>query len=630
VNGAEPTLTLVLALAAGVVAQSLARHLRLPGIVLLLATGAVLGPDLLGWVHPRALGAGLFSIVDLAVAVIVFEGGLNLEVSRLRREQTPIRRLVTWGALVTLAGGALVVGWLLEWEWGRALLFGSLVVVTGPTVIGPLVSDLRLRPRVATVLEAEGVLIDPIGAILAVLVLELTLTPRAETFAAGGMQLLLQLGFGTLAGAAAGLALNGLLRIRRLVPQGFGNIFVLAVVLLLFQGCQELVPHSGILAVAIAGVVVGNLHSPVDRDVREFKDQLTVLLIGLLFVLLAADVRFEDVQALGWGGLGTVAALVLLVRPLNVLVSTAGSELRLREKLLLAWLAPRGIVAAAIASLTAASLEVHGLPGGAELRALVFLTIAVTVLLAGFTGRPVATLLGQRLPGRDTVAILGAQGLGLALAAELRDAGQPVVFLDSNPSNCRRAEEAGFAVIYGDAVQERTLQRARFETVGSAIGLTPNDALNRLFVSRAGELFRVPQAYVATARSPAGLAPELMRSAQAVVLFEASHDVERWDVRARHGDLELEHWAFRGAPTAEQAAQGEVETPPNAGERFVILAIRRGRITRPMSVDFKLRAGDVAAIAVHAPERAEAHRILRELGWEPAASPDAGPASATA
>jgi NhaP-type Na+/H+ or K+/H+ antiporter len=579
-------------------------------------------------VQPRVLGAGLFSIVDLAVAVIVFEGGLNLEVSRLRREQTPIRRLVTWGALVTAAGGALAAGWLLGWHWGLALLFGSHVVVTGPTVIGPLVSDLRLRPRVGTVLEAEGVLIDPIGAILAVLVLELTLTPRAETFAAGGMQLLLQLGFGTLAGAAGGLVLNVLLRIRRLVPEGFGNIFVLASVLLLFQGCQELVPHSGILAVAIAGVVLGNLHSPVSRDVREFKDQLTVLLIGLLFVLLAADVRFEDVRALGWAGLGAVAALVVVVRPLDVLVSTAGSALQLREKLLLAWLAPRGIVAAAIASLTAASLEQHELPGGAELRALVFLTIAVTVLLAGFTGRPVATLLGQRLPGRDTVAILGAQGLGLALASELRDAGQPVVFLDSNPSNCRRAEEAGFPVVYGDAVQERTLQRARFEMVASVIGLTPNDALNGLFVSRARELFRVPHAYVATARAGAGVAPELMRSAQAVMLFEASHDAERWDVRARHGDLELEHWVFRGAPPAE-ASEGEGQAPPSAGERFVILAIRRGRSTRPMSVDFKIREGDVASVAVHAPEREEAHRILQQLGWEPAAAPDAGSETAS-
>jgi NhaP-type Na+/H+ or K+/H+ antiporter len=192
-DGASPTLTLVLALAAGVLAQSVARHIRIPGIVLLLAAGASLGPDGIAWVQPHSLGEGLFAIVDLAVAVILFEGALNLDVSRLRREQTPIRRLVTVGALVTLVGGTLAVRALLDWPWMPALLFGSLVVVTGPTVIGPLVGELRLRPRVATVLEAEGVLIDPIGAILAVLMLEVALAPDTEVLASGAMGLVFRL-----------------------------------------------------------------------------------------------------------------------------------------------------------------------------------------------------------------------------------------------------------------------------------------------------------------------------------------------------------------------------------------------------------------------------------------------------
>ena len=170
--------TLVLALAAGVFAQLLARHIRVSSIVVLLVIGAGLGPDGLGWVQPRSLGAGLFAIVELAVAIILFEGGLNLEISRLRREQKPIRRLVTLGAFVTLVGGAVCARALLDWPWVQCLLFGSVIVVTGPTVIGPLVTELRLRPRVATVLEAEGVMIDPIGAILAVLMLGIALPPR--------------------------------------------------------------------------------------------------------------------------------------------------------------------------------------------------------------------------------------------------------------------------------------------------------------------------------------------------------------------------------------------------------------------------------------------------------------------
>jgi NhaP-type Na+/H+ or K+/H+ antiporter len=224
----HPAFTLVLALTVGILAQSLARHLRVPGIVLLLVAGAALGPDGLAWIDPRSLGAGLLIVVHLAVAVILFEGGLNLEISRLRRTQAPIRRLVTLGAAITMVGAALAVHAFYGVSFLMALLFGSLVVVTGPTVIGPLVQELRLRPRVATVLEAEGVLIDPIGAIVAVLMLEIVLAPESASIYGGAKVLLLRLGFGAGAGVVAGFAIAYLLRVRRAVPEGHENIFVLA------------------------------------------------------------------------------------------------------------------------------------------------------------------------------------------------------------------------------------------------------------------------------------------------------------------------------------------------------------------------------------------------------------------
>ena len=314
----HPTFTIALALAAGIVAQSAARHLRVPGIVLLLVAGTLLGPDWIGWIQPRDLGSGLIGVVDIAVAVILFEGGLNLQLSRLRREQMAIRRLVTWGAMVTLVGGMLAARLLLEWDWVLAALFGSLVVVTGPTVIGPLISELRLKQRVATVLEAEGVLIDPIGAILSVLVLAIALSPSADTVAHAGRDLVFRLAFGVGMGLLGGLALGQLLRVRWLLPEEHTNVFVLGAVLLLFEGCEQVMSHSGVTSVAIAGVVVGNLGTPVDRDLREFKESLTVMLVGLLFVMLAADVRYEHVVALGWRGVAVVAALVFVVRPLCV------------------------------------------------------------------------------------------------------------------------------------------------------------------------------------------------------------------------------------------------------------------------------------------------------------------------
>lgn len=618
---ADPKLTFALALLAGVVAQSVARHLRLPGIVLLLLVGVALGPDGLGWVRPRELGEGLFTIVDFAVAIILFEGGLNLQMSRLRREGMAIRRLITLGAVVTLIGGALAAHLWIGFGRMESLLFGALVIVTGPTVIGPLISELRLKRRVSTVLEAEGVLIDPIGAILAVVILELALSgdPGSLVLAQSGAGLA-RVAAGAVLGVAAGFVLARALRISRLLPEGLQNVFVLSSVLLLYAGADSVLSHSGVLAVTVAGVVVGNTRSPVERDLREFKDQLTVMLIGLLFVMLAADVRFEQVQDVGWAGLGVVATLVLVVRPLGVWLCTLGSGLDRGEKLFIAWVAPRGIVAAAIASLVAADLERAGLAGGSELRALVFLTIALTVALAGLTGGPVANFLGVRLRRRDTVAILGAQTLGLALAEDLRRGGTPVVFIDSNPGGIRRAEEAGFPSVYGNALQESVLERARFSFVKTVVALTPNQTLNGVFVSRARERFGVPTGLVATS-GEGGLISEQVGSGEAQIVFEGPHDVERWDVRGRRADVVVEHFVREATePKAEddkETTSGTVPTAAGLNEHYVILAVEREGAMSPMHSSWRFKPGDRIAVAVHVPEREDALRSLASKGWRP-------------
>jgi len=623
VEGAHPALTVVLAIAVGILAQAVASHLRVPSIVLLLASGAALGPDGLGWIVPANLGGGLLAIVELAVAVILFEGGLNLEMSRLRRSQQSIRRLVTWGALITMAGAAIAAQHFLGWPWLTAFLFGSLVIVTGPTVVGPLVRNLHLRPRAATVLEAEGVMIDPIGVLVAVLMLELTIAPGAESIASETSTLIARVGFGAVVGAAVGFGIAGMLRVKRLIPEGQENIFVLAAVLLLSEGCNAFVSHSGILAVTVAGIVVGNLPTSVDREMREFKDQLTSLLIGLLFILLAATVRLADVRELGWNGVAVVACLILLVRPITVAFATWGSKLVWRERVFVAWIAPRGIVAATVASATAVALEREGIDGGAQLGALVFLTIAATVLLAGLTAGPVATLLSQRLPGRDMVAILGARGLGFLLGEELKSAGKTVVFLDSNAVNTRRAQEAGFSVIFGDGLQERTLQRARFDLVGEVVGVTANQMLNSIFVSRARERFRVPRSYVAVGRPESGLAPELVGSEQAVVLFDGPHDSGRWEVRDRHGEIAVEYWEYIGLAGTPSEAGDAAAAPAPGTEHFVILTIRRGSRVSIMHAGMKIQPGDLASIAIHTGELEAARVALAGLGWSRTVNPAA-------
>ena len=619
-----PGFTLAIALAAGVLAQSVSRQLRFPGIVLLLATGTLVGPEGLGWVRPDSLGEGLFSIVEFGIAIILFEGGLNLEWSRLRRQEAAIRRLITVGALVTFLGATLLSRLVLAWHWDLSLLFGSLVIVTGPTVVAPLLRTMRLRPRLKTVLEAEGVLIDPMGALLAGFVLPVVTTPEVLTVAAEVWTVTLSIGFGVVAGGAAGVLVVGALRYRLLVARGFETIFTLAAVVMLFEACDEIVAPSGLVAVTVAGIVVGNVETRAGDQLREFKDRLTIMLVGLLFVLLSADVALADVQALGSGGAVVVGALVLAVRPAGVWAATRGLTITPGERTFMSAIAPRGIVAAAIASITAAALADAGIDGGPTLKALVFLTIAGTVVVSGAAAHPLAWLLDLRLPRRDRVAILGARGLAIALATELREAKVPVVFLESDPKRSRVAEEAGFPVVFGDPLDDRTLLRARPEVVGSAIGLTFSEHFNSLFVQQALDGFDVPRGYVAMESLFGEKTPSLVKQPHADVLFDGPHDHERWDSRWRHDQVVVERFTYGPArrrsseATAELGAPSQPKPPgPRSQERYVILAVTRGARIAPMHMSYTPRQEDVASIALFGPERDEARAALAELGWQP-------------
>ena len=397
-------LTLAIALAAGAAAQSLASQVRLPGIVLLLAAGAALGPEVAGWVDPSALGGGLVHLVEFGVAVVLFQGGLNLDLEHLRRQESAIWRLVSAGALGTLAGAAILARFVLGWEWRTAVLFGSVVVVTGQTVVGPLLRGIGLRRRPRTLLEAEAVLLDPIGALLATLVLQAVTVPAVGALASEAVAVAGSIAFGLLAGIVVGLVLAGAVRSRIAVAAGYESVVVLTAVVLAYELCDLLVPQSGLTAVVVAGVVFGNTCPIEDAGLRTFTNPLTVVLVGPLVLLLAADVSLSDVRALGAPGLAVVAGLVLLVRPLGVLAATAGLGLDGRERAFLAWLAPRGLVAAVVVSMVASTLDAGGGGEGGPLRALVFLTIAGTVVLAGLTARPAAWALGLLGAERDRSA----------------------------------------------------------------------------------------------------------------------------------------------------------------------------------------------------------------------------------
>lgn len=619
-SGPNPALTVALAIAAGMIAQTLARHLRLPGIVLLLAVGVLLGPDIAGVIRPDALGSGLQALVGFAVAVILFEGGLNLDIKRLIRERGVIQRLLTIGAVITALGGSLTAWWVLGWDWRLAVAFGSLVIVTGPTVITPLLRRIKVDHSVETVLEAEGVLIDAIGAVLAVVVLEVVTVPLSESLADGMRTAALRLGFGIVAGLVAGLLLAQLLRFRKLIPEGLENVFTLALVWALFQGSNAWQPESGVMTVTVAGLVVGNTKIRTQRHLLEFKEQLTVMLIGMLFVLLAADVRLADLRALGSAGLITVLVLMLVVRPINAFVCTAGSSLSWRERSFIAWLAPRGVVAAAIASLFATSLTAAGIEGGKSLQALVFLVIAMTVVVQGLSGGIVARLLGLKRPEHLGYAILGANELGREIAEVLRRRGKQLVLLDSNPIACQATEKAGFQVIYGNVMEERTLQRAQLEARACCVAVTANQEVNLLFARSAAHEFKVPFVYVAVRRDQSSVNEAVVAKAGADLLFGSPRDLDMWAVRLRRELVIREVWVADRSQKRDEpdGPEGIFDVP----ETLVLpLVITRGNAVYPVSRRNEIRKDDEADVLVFSEQADKARAWLRERGWVP--QPDA-------
>jgi len=478
--------TLVSTIVLGVAAQVLAERVRLPSIIFLLGMGVLFGPDILNLVQPQLLHEGLYAITALSIAIILFEGALTLQVRNVKLVSKSVLNLITIGALVTWVGAAVVSKVFLDISWTVAILFGSLVIVTGPTVIGPLLRTVRVSKEVRTILTWEGILIDPVGAIVAVLVLGFVISEEA-TLAGTATGFIGRLAFGTLIGLGGGLLMTRLMRIRS--SESVSTLVVFAVVFLMFGVAEVLVKESGIMSVTIAGIVMGNMKVPNLQHIKGFKEKLTLLMVSVLFILLAANLRLGEIQRLGWNGLWVVLGLMFIVRPLNVWASVREKSLSTNAKLFLAWIAPRGIIAAAVSSLFSITLERRGFAEASFLSSLTFLTIAITVLAQGLTARPVARMLGVLQTGNNGVLILGGSHFALALARELKNSSVPVAIMDSNKRNCAMAEREGIPSLLGDVLNDQMWDEADLTPFGAFLAATSNNELNSLACLRAQQAF---------------------------------------------------------------------------------------------------------------------------------------------
>ncbi len=482
-------------LVTGILARWIAWRLRLPSILLLLIAGIVAGP-VTGFLNPDELfGPMLTPFVSLSVGVILFEGGLSLDFRELRETGNVILRLITMGAAVTWALAAAAAWLILGFSGELPVLFGAILVVTGPTVVIPLLHHVRPKGQVAAVIRWEGILNDPVGALLAVLVYEAIRAGSLATQAQeAGLQLLYAALVGAGVGVAAALVLLVLIRYY-LVPDELQNAFSLCMVVLAYTVSDHFQPESGFLATTLMGLVLANQRRVAVRHLVEFKENLRVLVISVLFIVLAARLTVDDLQQADWRAWTFLAVLIFLVRPAAVWISAVGSKLSAAEREFLAWMAPRGIVAAAVSSIFAERLAEAGVEGAERLVPVTFLVIIGTVTIYGLTAFPFARRLGLAEGSPQGALFVGAHSWAREMALALQKEGLRVVMADSNWYNVTRARMAGLPVHYGGILSEHVLEEIDLYGIGRLLALTSNEEANTLAALHFAGIFGRKEVY---------------------------------------------------------------------------------------------------------------------------------------
>ncbi|GAA6136469.1 sodium:proton antiporter [Arenicella sp. 4NH20-0111] len=462
----------------GFLCQWFSSKVKLPAILFLLLSGVLLGPVFSVFDPNELFGDLLFPFISLSVAVILFEGALTLKRNELKEIGQPVRRMVSVGVVVNAGIMTVAAHYLIGMSWSLSALFGALMVVTGPTVIMPMLKTVRPTPKIADVLRWEGIVIDPIGALIAVLVFEWIAVQNAAaevseifTVFAGTVAI------GFLIGVAAGYAFGLMLR-HHLIPEKLHNFASLAAVCFVFAISDDLMHESGLLAVTVMGMLLANMKDVHIESILEFKEDLTVVFVSALFIVLAARLDFEAFAALGWGALVLLLVMQFIARPLKVAASFRGSDFTWKEQAMISWIGPRGIVAAAVSSVFALRLTELGVDGADKLVPLAFSIIIGTVVLQSLTARPMAKALGVAMPATQGVLIIGANPFSIALAESLAKQDVHTILCDTNWENLKQARSVGLNTYYGNPSSEHAHMHLNISPYGMMLGLSSHFEYN--------------------------------------------------------------------------------------------------------------------------------------------------------
>ncbi|MDX1829531.1 MAG: sodium:proton antiporter [Lutibacter sp.] len=477
----------------GIIAQWFAWKFKIPAILPLILIGLAVGPfstlfiengsKLIEpvWNGREGLfpGERLFNFVSLAISIILFEGGLTLKKEEILNVGPSILKLITLGAAVTFFGGGIAAHYIFNLSWKISFLFSALIIVTGPTVIAPILRNIPLKKNIAAVLKWEGILIDPIGALVAVLVFEFIIVGEGYNYTKDALiefGKIIIIGFSI--GFTAAYALFYSIK-HRLIPHYLLNVIALAWVLAVFVLSDLFAHESGLLAVVIMGMVLGNMKVKELKDILYFKESLSILLISILFILLAANINIKDLLLIyNWKTLVLFGIVILVLRPVSVFLSTSNSDLKRNEKLFISWVGPRGIVAAGIASLFGLKLVMLKEPGAEFITPLVFMIVLGTVLLNATTARLVAKITKVFLDSSNGILMIGASNFARLIATYLKKNNRRVVLVDNNAGNIEKAKLLGLEAFEGDVYSDELIENVELNDIGFLLALTGSPIIN--------------------------------------------------------------------------------------------------------------------------------------------------------
>ncbi|MCG8550605.1 MAG: cation:proton antiporter [Desulfobacterales bacterium] len=465
-------------LAAAAVCQWVAWRIKIPGIVFLLITGILAGP-VLGLLNPeRMMGDLFFPFVSMSVALILFEGSLSLDFTQIRGLHMVVRNMVSFGMLVTWIITALAARLGLGLSWHISVLLGAITSVSGPTVIVPMLRTIQPNHNIANILRWEGIIVDPIGAAMAVLAYEFIISGSAQQALGHTILVFIRLvAIGVAVGAVCGYGFGVAIR-KHWIPEFMHNLFAISLVLGAFVFSNHIQHEAGLVTVTVMGIWLANMKDVNIGDILDFKEHISILLISVLFIMLAARLCIDELIALGWEMFFLFIAIQFLARPMNIMLSSIGSSLTWSERHMLAWIAPRGIVAAAISALFATQLEKAGFQDAGLLVPLTFFIIISTVIVQSVTARPIALWLKVAEPIPNGFIITGANQLARAIGKALMDLGFQVQLADTGWDQVMKAQNEGLPTYFGNPVSEHADRHINLVGVRGVLALFPHEAAN--------------------------------------------------------------------------------------------------------------------------------------------------------